>query len=167
VDLDPDVGEVFRQHVQAFAPARVELVDLTSGRPTRRVVPLLFTDRHGRPISDQRWSEMWAVWRAAAAWPADAGFHVLRHFNATSLITQGVEPQAVQRHLRHASLKITLETYVGWWPRSERARGVVGGLLRSVDRLPHEVVEQARSIPLCTQDVPDDRGAAVWPAQGG
>jgi integrase len=132
VDLDPAVAAALSAHVKQYPPLGVELVDVTSGLPVQRSVPLLFTDRRGRPISHQRWSEIWAAWRSAAGWPDDAGFHALRHFNATTLITAGVEPQAVQRHVRHASLKITLETYAGYWPRRDGSRGLVGNALRDV-----------------------------------
>ncbi|MFF5071614.1 hypothetical protein ACFY2R_10510 [Micromonospora olivasterospora] len=33
--------------------------------------------------------------------------------------------------LRHKTLRITLETYVHWWPKRDRPRGIVGGVLRS------------------------------------
>jgi hypothetical protein len=33
------------------------------------------------------------------------------------------------RLLRHKTLRITLETYVHWWPTRERPRGVVGAVL--------------------------------------
>jgi len=156
VDLDPDVAAVLTEHIERFPPAEVELLDLTSGRPVLRSVPLLFTDRQGRPISDKRWSEMWATWRAAAGWPDDAGFHALRHFNATTLITAGVEPQAVQRHLRHSSLKITLDTYVGYWPRSDQSRGLVGSALRAAKQAQPEPADGSRSAAICRVDVLDD-----------
>ncbi|MEV8507450.1 hypothetical protein AB0368_21900 [Actinoplanes sp. NPDC051475] len=36
----------------------------------------------------------------------------------------------MQNALRHSSLRITLETYVRWWPRKDRRRNVIGsGLL--------------------------------------
>jgi integrase len=38
--------------------------------------------------------------------------------------------QDVQKALRHANLRITLETYVHWLPKKDRPRGVVGGILR-------------------------------------
>src|SRR5262245_44090440 len=57
----------------------------------------------------------------SAGWPAAGTFHAPRHFFATTLITNGVEPQDVQNAMRHASLRITLETYVHWWPRKESA----------------------------------------------
>lgn len=135
INLDPVAAQALADHVERFPPVKVELVDITSGRPERRIVPLLFTE-DGKPISNQGWSRMWTRWRTAAGWPGDAGFHALRHFNATTLITAGVEPQAVQRHLRHATLNITLETYVGYWPRTDRSRGVVSGTLQAARRTP-------------------------------
>jgi hypothetical protein len=41
----------------------------------------------------------------------------------------GVEPKEVQWMLRRKTLLITLETYVGWWPKRDRRRGIVGGVL--------------------------------------
>jgi integrase len=61
-------------------------------------------------------------------------FHALRHFFATTLITNHAEPQDVQRLLRHKTLRITLETYVHWWPRRERRRGLVGDILRAASQ---------------------------------
>jgi integrase len=61
-------------------------------------------------------------------------FHALRHFFATTLITNHAEPQDVQRLLRHKTLRITLETYVHWWPRRERRRGLVGDVLRAASQ---------------------------------
>jgi integrase len=68
---------------------------------------------------------MWATWRRAARWPDEGTFHSLRHYYATALISAGADPTDVQRALRHSSLRITLETYVHWWPRKQR-RNVVG-----------------------------------------
>ena len=135
VDLDPVVSEVLAEHVRQFPPVEVELVDITSGEPVRRVVPLLFTTTHGNPFTDRTWSREWGRWRDAAGWPKQHGtFHALRHFYATTLITNHVEPQEVQRLLRHRTLRITLETYVHWWPKRERRRGVVGSVLRAAMR---------------------------------
>ena len=41
------------------------------------------------------------------------------------------EPQVGQRMLRHKTLRIGLETYVHWWPKRDRPRGMVGSVLRS------------------------------------
>ncbi len=131
VDLDPEVSTVLAEHIRLFPPVEVDLTDITSGDPVKRRASLLFTTERGKPLTDKRWSELWTVWRKAAGWPEGAGFHELRHFFATTLITAGVEPQAVQKALRHANLKITLETYVGFWPKVDRPRGLVSGALRA------------------------------------
>jgi hypothetical protein len=53
-------------------------------------------------------------------------------------MSNGVEPQDVQRALRHANLRITLETYVHWLPKKDRPRGVVGTVLRKAERKRHK-----------------------------
>jgi integrase len=70
-------------------------------------------------------------------WPRQHGtFHALRHFFATTLITNHAEPQEVQRLLRHKTLRITLETHVHWWPKRDRRRGVVGAVLAAANTRP-------------------------------
>ncbi|MEV5694204.1 tyrosine-type recombinase/integrase [Micromonospora globbae] len=136
VDLDDYVAAVFAEHVRKYPPVLVELPDITAGTPDpgkdpkRRLVPLLFTDDYGRPIHDQRWSDLWQVWRKAAGWPDEGTFHSLRHYFATRLITSGADPTDVQNALRHSSLRITLETYVHWWPKKDRRRNIVSSALR-------------------------------------
>jgi integrase len=131
VDLDPAVASVIAEHVSNFPPVEVELVDITLGNPVRRPARLLFTTTHGNPFTDRTWSREWIGWRQAAGWPAEHGtFHALRHFFATTLITNHAEPQEVQRLLRHRTLRITLETYVHWWPKHDRPKGLVGSMLR-------------------------------------
>ena len=111
---------------------RIPVVMEDHGRPVRRTVPLLFTTVHGNPFTDRTWSAEWVKWRRAAGWPEEhGGFHALRHFFATTLITNHADPKEVQRALRHSTLQITLETYVRFWPRRERRRGVVGEVLKS------------------------------------
>ncbi len=136
VDLDDHVAAVFAEHVRKYPPASVELPDITAGTPDsgkdprRRLVPLLFTDDQGRPIHDQRWSDLWRTWRRAAGWPDEGTFHSLRHYFATRLITSGADPTDVQNALRHSSLRITLETYVHWWPKKDRRRNIISTALR-------------------------------------
>jgi integrase len=95
-------------------------------------VALLFTDELGRPIHDQAWSKMWRQWRQAAGWPDNGTFHSLRHYFATALISAGADPTDVQKALRHSSLRITLETYVHWWPKKQRRRNVVGTAIQTL-----------------------------------
>ncbi|WP_243422701.1 hypothetical protein [Micromonospora globispora] len=66
VDLDPVVGQVLAEHVRDVSACSVELVDMTSGDPVQRSVPLLFTTRRGNPFTDRTWSREWADWRDAA-----------------------------------------------------------------------------------------------------
>jgi integrase len=134
VDLDPVVAAALDRHRENYPPVAVEMTDITSGRPVRRKVPLMFTTVFGNPFTDRTWSAEWIKWRRAAGWPEDSqhsGFHALRHFFATTLIVNHVDPKEVQRALRHSTLQITLETYVHFWPRRSRKKGVVGDVLRS------------------------------------
>ena len=73
---------------------------------------------------------MWQGWRKAAGWPQEGTFHSLRHYFATALISANADPTDVQKALRHSSLRITLETYVHWWPKKDRRRNVVGSALK-------------------------------------
>lgn len=139
VDLDDQVAAVLANHIRKYPPVIVDLPDITRGTPDpgkpakRRKAALLFTDDQGRPIHDQRWSDLWRSWRKAADWPAEGTFHSLRHYYATALITAGADPTDVQKALRHSSLRITLETYVHWWPKKKRQRNIVGTALREAD----------------------------------
>jgi integrase len=130
VDLDPFIADQLAEHIRAFPPVEFELPDITSGERVTRVVPLLFTSQRKKLLNDRYWAELWSDWREAAGWPKEGTFHSLRHFFATTLMSNGVEPQDVQKALRHANLRITLETYVHWLPKKDRPRGVVGGILR-------------------------------------
>jgi integrase len=136
VDLDDDVAAVLGEHIRNHPPVTVELADITRGTPDpgkpalRRPVELLFTDYQGRPFHDQAWSKLWQGWRRSAKWPEEGTFHSLRHYFATALISANLDPTDVQRALRHSSLRITLETYVHWWPKKDRRRNVVGTALR-------------------------------------
>jgi integrase len=51
----------------------------------------------------------------------------------TALISAGADPTDVQKTLRHANLRTTLETYVRWWPKKEHRRNVVGSALRAAE----------------------------------
>jgi hypothetical protein len=61
--------------------------------------------------------------------PGVSAFGVALPFR-TTLMSHGYGPQDVQRALRQANLRITLETYVHWLPKKDRPRGVVGQLLQ-------------------------------------
>jgi integrase len=81
----------------------------------------IFTDDQGRPISRTRFSTY--VWRpavgAAEGVPAGVGFHALRHYYASLLISAGESVKVVQERLGHANASETLDTYSHLWPSSE------------------------------------------------
>jgi integrase len=137
VDLDPIVAEQLAEHIRTIPPVEFELPDITSGDRITRTVPILFTSQRGKLLTDRYWAELWHEWRDAAGWPKEGTFHSLRHFFATTLMSNGAEPQDVQKALRHANLRITLETYVHWLPKKDRPRGVVGNILRKADQDRH------------------------------
>lgn len=129
------VAAALDRHRETYPPVAVKMTGITSGQPVRREVPLMFTTVFGNPFTDRTWSAEWIKWRRAADWPEDSqhsGFHELRHFVATTLITHHAEPKEVQRALRHSTLQMTLETYVHFWPRRKRRLGIVGEALKSV-----------------------------------
>lgn len=133
LDLDPVVKEALQHHIDKFPPKEFHVVDIISGEPVKRTAQLLFHTTRGNPFTDRTWSREWVKWRTAAGWPTKHGtFHSLRHFLATTLITNHVEPQEVQKQMRHKTLRITLDTYVHWWPKPDRRTGLVGEILRKL-----------------------------------
>jgi len=133
ISFDKEVQRAVESHLVTFGTTEVELVDATAQPARRRSARLLFTDAKGRAFHDRRWAEHWVRWREAAGWPVRHGtFHALRHFCATTLLANGVDPQHVQKTLRHASLQFTLSTYVHWLQRAERPANVVSAVLGAV-----------------------------------
>jgi integrase len=51
--------------------------------------------------------------------PSEFHFHDLRHYLASMLIGSGADVKVVQKRLRHASAKTTLDTYAHLWPDSD------------------------------------------------
>jgi integrase len=92
VDLDPFVAEQLADHIRAFPPVGFELPDITGGERITRNVAILFTSQRRKLLADRYWAELWTEWRDAAGWPKEGTFHSLRHFFATTLMSNGVEP---------------------------------------------------------------------------
>jgi integrase len=94
---------------------------------------LVFTTVFRAKVSHAKWSE---VWRAAASQcgiPLGDGYHLLRHFYASTLIAAGCSVKEVQERLGHASASMTLDTYSHLWPSSEeRTREVTDRALAAV-----------------------------------
>ena len=73
---------------------------------------LLFTAPRGGPlrIANFRRRVWWPALEAAEL-PRSTRIHDLRHSCASLLIRQGVHPKAIQHHLGHASIQITMDRY--------------------------------------------------------
>lgn len=70
----------------------------------------MFTSPTGKPIR-RGWFYV-RVWRRAlddAGLPADVRIDDLRHIAASLLIAQGVHPRAIQAHLGHSSIAVTMD----------------------------------------------------------
>jgi len=62
------------------------------------------------------------------------GWHLFRHTYSTLLNATGTDIKVVQELLRHASVRVTMDTYTqAVSPRKREAQSVVIGLLRSVE----------------------------------
>ncbi|MFB2581934.1 tyrosine-type recombinase/integrase [Herbiconiux sp. P15] len=58
--------------------------------------------------------------------PAGFRIHDLRHYFASFLIASNMDIKTVQKMLRHASAKVTLDTYGHMWPdKEESARAAI------------------------------------------
>ena len=91
----------------------------------------IVTAEDGRPIAGP-----WAIERAVRdarskveGLPTEFRFHDLRHYFASLLIASGLDVKVVQARLRHASAKITLDTYGHLWPdKDESSRAAVAAV---------------------------------------
>lgn len=98
---------------------------------------LLFS-RNGKPLTRQRFSELWQPAAKAAGLTAatGTGMHALRHYYASLLIRYGESVKTVQSRLGHASASETLDTYSHLWPDSDdRTRDAVDSVL--LERIGH------------------------------
>ncbi|MGH3798558.1 MAG: tyrosine-type recombinase/integrase [Pseudonocardiaceae bacterium] len=127
VELPKVTADALAEHLAAFAPAAVDVVDETDPRNVRtRAAALLFTTQTGRPIHRATWSHLWRPARVAAGLPEGTGYHALRHYFATLLIHAGASVKTVQMALGHSTPTVTLDTYVGLWPdQIDRTRTLV------------------------------------------
>jgi integrase len=73
---------------------------------------LVFTAPRGGPLRNANFRQR--VWYRAldkAGIPRSTRIHDLRHTCASLLIRQGVHPKAIQQHLGHSSINITMDRY--------------------------------------------------------
>jgi integrase len=141
--MNPQVSNVRRRSAAISTPAKSTsrnssyaspARNLTSGKRKhhRRIARLIFTTIEGRPIHRSTWALIWAP----AARKAGTGLHSFRHYFATLLIHSGASVKRVQLALGHSTPTITLNTYVGEWPDTDRqTRSIVDAALGSVPRV--------------------------------
>lgn len=138
------VVDVLARHIADFPPAEVEISDETDpSRPRARRVKLVFTDDAGRPLERHNFARVWnaAIKRAAIALReragdaagrqgaerlhrladamADVTAHDTRHWYASALIFEGLNPKVVAERLGHADASMTLRVYTHLWPDDE------------------------------------------------
>jgi integrase len=91
----------------------------------------LVTNEWGRSISPHRLEVRFREARVGVAGlPEGFRFHDLRHYFASLLISKGLDVKVVQKSLRHASAKTTLDVYGHMWPdKEESARAAVAEVL--------------------------------------
>jgi integrase len=72
---------------------------------------LLFATRNGRPPSSNKVVEyhLWTILDALKI--PRCGLHAFRHSHTALLLDSGATPKVVQRQLRHANARTTLEIY--------------------------------------------------------
>lgn len=87
----------------------------------------------GRPITPYRFEAMFREAREKVkGLPEGFRYHDLRHYFASLLIAGGLDIKAVQKRVRHASAKTTLDTYGHMFPdKDESARAVLAGAIRA------------------------------------
>jgi integrase len=73
---------------------------------------LVFTSPHGAPFRRQVWYK--AI--ADSGLPDGFRIHDLRHTCASLLIAQGAHPKAIQVHLGHSSISVTMDRYGHLFP---------------------------------------------------
>ena len=96
VAIPPFLKEVLAEHLETVAPDPDAFV---------------FTTVTGKPIHPENFrAEVWYPALHRAGLPS-IRIHDLRHSCATMLITRGVHPKAIQQHLGHSSIEITMNRY--------------------------------------------------------
>jgi len=97
------------------------LRDRLAAHLARRVPPgpeaLVFTAPDGGPLRHANFRKRtWLPALEAAALPPNVRIHDLRHTCAALLIAGGAHPKAIQAHLGHSSIQVTLDRYGHLFP---------------------------------------------------
>ena len=86
---------------------------------------LVFTSPEGRPLRNSNFRrQVWYEAVAAAGLPEGLRVHDLRHTCSSLLIAQGAHPKAIQVHLGHSSIMVTMDRYGHLFPSDMDALAV-------------------------------------------
>ena len=139
VPLPESVKVALAEHLRKW-PARPVTLPLRTldGEPTE--VNLMFTSPTGRAVHRDRFnSDIWhaALEKVGIPRGRENGMHALRHWYASTLLTQGESVKAVSEWLGHHNAAYTLGVYVHLMPASEqRMRTLIDGAWRPQDQAP-------------------------------
>ena len=90
--------------------------------------------------------------RIAILLPSDVRIHDLRHTSASLLISQGVHPRAVQAHLGHSSMSVTMDRYGHLFPSEFEA------IAEKLEALHDRAAAQARPKPARVASIARETG---------
>ena len=86
---------------------------------------LVFTSPQGRPLRNSNFRrQVWYQAVADAGLPDGLRVHDLRHTCSSLLIAQGAHPKAIQVHLGHSSIAVTMDRYGHLFPSDMEALAV-------------------------------------------
>ena len=95
---------------------REELAAYLADRP-RDPNAFLFTAPRGGPLRHHNfYQRLFCPVLPRAGLPGQIRFHDLRHTSAALLIAQGAHPKAIQAHLGHSSIQVTMDRYGHLFP---------------------------------------------------
>jgi integrase len=97
------------------------------------VAGLVFTNGRGAPMTGSNLSWVWQKATEGMGLPDRSGFHALRHYHASILVSSGLSPRAVAERMGHADPAVLLRTYAHLMPSDEqRAVRVTDDALQGV-----------------------------------
>ena len=106
-----------RRTVVLPAFVRDQLAQHVSRHRSDDLEALVFRSPEGAPLRHSNfWRRVWVPAVRSADVPEGLRIHDLRHTCAALLIAEGAHPKAIQEHLGHSSITVTMDTYGHLFP---------------------------------------------------